>query len=244
MSLKPASVEAIAALSSVGRTHFLTAMTMNAQDFEHINISFSISGEDLVLRKQFKEKLLRGEPGFYADFGSADPRIGSNTYLYYACGWNGICVDANPDIAPAYKVYRPRDTFINAAIAPNDAPAFFAKGIGNVGSSRIVTTAQAPSDAFEQPAPVSNTISLRDVFDRHLPSGQKIDFMSMDLEGGEPWALRSNDWGKYRPEVIVLETQGVDSANPLAFDTVKFIADKGYACIGVLLPNVIMRRVN
>ena len=50
--------------------------------------SYSQEGEDIFLRKIFNKK-----KGFYVDVGCYHPLDGSNTYLLYKKGWNGINLD-------------------------------------------------------------------------------------------------------------------------------------------------------
>ena len=38
-----------------------------------------------------------------------------------------------------------------------------------------------------------------------MPEEKKIDFMSIDVEGAEMMVLRSNNWEKYAPDVLLVE---------------------------------------
>ena len=50
--------------------------------------------------------------------------------------------------------------------------------------------------------------SLKSILDEYLPKGQNIDFMSIDVEGLDFEVLKSNDWKKYRPEILLVESRG------------------------------------
>ncbi|MDD4704019.1 MAG: FkbM family methyltransferase [Bacteroidales bacterium] len=51
----------------------------------------------------------------------------------------------------------------------------------------------------------SNPLSV--VLDKHMPKDiKKIDFMSIDVEGLDLEVLESNDWEKYKPTVILIES--------------------------------------
>ncbi len=39
----------------------------------------------------------------------------------------------------------------------------------------------------------------------HLPHQQPIDFLTIDVEGLDLEVLKSNDWMKYRPAVVLVE---------------------------------------
>src|SRR5690242_15661552 len=90
--------------------------TIDPTDFSLWNPSYSMSGEDVMVRSLLKEELKNGYVGFYADFGCFDARYGSNSYLFYRYGWRGICVDGNAKVAAQYAAYRPRDVFINGVV--------------------------------------------------------------------------------------------------------------------------------
>ncbi len=49
------------------------------------------------------------------------------------------------------------------------------------------------------------TVTLAEILDSYMPKGVTIDFMSIDIEGLDFSALRSNDFTKYRPTVILIE---------------------------------------
>jgi hypothetical protein len=226
--------------STVGQKRLLNNIRGHTDDLRFINLSFSISGEDLVLRALFKSQMREGRPGFYVDVGCCDPRNASNTYLFYCYGWRGICIDANPQFAKPYAVYRPRDLFLNAAVTDNSAAAFhFAKHKINHGMSEVKPVTDAFGDDFGPSEPVPS-LSLSEALASHLPDGQGIDFMSMDLEGAEPGALASNDWSRFRPKAIVIETQYINEERPLEYTTVAFLKEQGYGFRGFVGGNVIM----
>ena len=84
--------------------------------------------------------------------------------------------------------------------------------------------------------------SMTQLFDNYLPAGQHIDLLSIDIEGEELRALRSNDWQHYSPDVIVLEA--LDASLKTLFDhpAVVFLMDQGYVPISKLANSVIMKR--
>lgn len=43
------------------------------------------------------------------------------------------------------------------------------------------------------------------MLDQYLPSNQDIDFLSVDVEGLDVEVLKSNNWEKYRPHIILAE---------------------------------------
>jgi hypothetical protein len=59
--------------------------------FRHFKISYSQSGEDLILSKYLRYKNIK--KGKYLDIGAFHPRWLSNTHLLYKAGFSGYCVD-------------------------------------------------------------------------------------------------------------------------------------------------------
>ena len=49
-----------------------------------------------------------------------------------------------------------------------------------------------------------------DLLAEHLPAGQLIDFLSIDVEGLDLQVLRSNDWSRFRSRALLVEARGVE----------------------------------
>ena len=79
------------------------------------NISYSLQGEDMVLKELFADK----NQGFYVDVGAHHPFRFSNTYLFYKKGWRGINIDAMPRSMELFDKFRPRDINIECGVASN-----------------------------------------------------------------------------------------------------------------------------
>ena len=72
--------------------------------------TYSMFGEDLIVKDFFKKK----KKGFYVDVGCYHPLEGSNTYLLYKRGWNGINLDINTLSIELFNVARKEDLNVNA----------------------------------------------------------------------------------------------------------------------------------
>ena len=72
------------------------------------------------------------------------------------------------------------------------------------------------------------TKRLSNVLDDYL-NGRAIDFMTVDVEGFDFNVLKSNNWDKYRPKVILFElfTNNIESiqSNEISL----FLNEKGYS---------------
>lgn len=49
------------------------------------------------------------------------------------------------------------------------------------------------------------TLTLAKALNTYLPSDTTIDFLSVDVEGLDFQVLTSNDWSKYKPNVVLVE---------------------------------------
>jgi FkbM family methyltransferase len=167
-------------------------------------VSYSQEGEDMVLNR-----LLEGrQSGFYVDVGAHHPIRFSNTNLFYERGWRGVNIEPSPNAVSEFQRKRPRDINLTTGVAEKngdltyyifDDPALntFDQGLmrerETKTSYKVIDTKRVPVERLEE------------ILERHLPSGQAIDFMSVDVEGFDLQVLRSNDWSRYRPEFVLVE---------------------------------------
>lgn len=71
------------------------------------------------------------------------------------------------------------------------------------------------------------TRKLSWVLDRYL-NDNKIDFLTVDVEGMDFEVLKSNNWNKYRPKVIIIEFFTDSIENILNSKINSFLNEKGY----------------
>jgi hypothetical protein len=50
-----------------------------------------------------------------------------------------------------------------------------------------------------------HAMPLRMILEQHLPRETGIDFMTVDCEGHDTQVLQSNDWKRFRPQVVLAE---------------------------------------
>jgi len=83
--------------------------------------------------------------------------------------------------------------------------------------------------------------SLESILDENLPSGVKIDFLSIDCEGLDLSILQSNNFSKYRPRFIVIEIAFASLEEILSSPIAIFLFTKGYRLIDKMGNSVIFR---
>jgi len=79
-----------------------------------------------------------------------------------------------------------------------------------------------------------NGITVKYLFENVVPKKQRVDFMSVDCEGHDLNVLRSNDWSKYRPEIVVAETS-VES------DVTRFMKENEYEIVASTFGSVLYK---
>jgi FkbM family methyltransferase len=67
------------------------------------------------------------------------------------------------------------------------------------------------------------------LLEEHLPPGQHINFISVDVEGLDLAVLRSNDWRRFRPDMVLAEALGSDLEEVAGSDLVRFMRGENYA---------------
>jgi len=203
-------------------------------------LTFSQAGEDLVIRNFFYEKIAKGEPGLYLDVGAFHPYLHSNTFYLYRCGWQGINVDARPGIKDLFDKHRPRDINIESAVSIREGEielhCFDSEPTLNT-VSKDYTQLLGTENRISRTVLVPST-RLDVLLDRHLGKDRKIDFFSIDIEGGEVSALLSNDWDRFRSELIAVEIYGKSLQDITDSDIASLLLSRGYELFArVILPS-------
>ena len=145
--------------------------------------------------------------GVFVDVGSAHYRDLSMSYfLEKDFGWSGIAIDALEHWGPGYEEHRPRTRFFVFIVTDHaGAQEPFYRLKGDIGSTALKERADMLEDDFQKEVTevLVPTITLDKLLDD--ASIEKIDFLSMDIEGGEIAALAGFDIERFRPELVGIE---------------------------------------
>lgn len=194
-------------------------------------LSFSQEGEDLLLMSFFQE-LSAGYKGFYLDIGAHHPFRFSNTYAFYERGWSGINIDACPGSMKPFNEHRRRDINLEVAVGSGNKPLKFY--CFNEPALNTLDKTIAESRDGKNGYRITGTVdveilSLEKILDKYLPPKQRIDFLTVDAEGVDFDILNSNDWTKYRPGFILVETvYSAGDRNPVQ----SLLLSQGYQIVG------------
>jgi FkbM family methyltransferase len=190
-------------------------------------VSYAQEGEDLILNRMFAGQ----NSGFFVDVGAHHPLRFSNTYLLYSRGWRGINIDARPGSMHAFAQCRPRDINLEMPVMKQrgrltyyqfNEPALngFSKELSN--SRHGINGYQIIRETEMEGAP------LGEILQEHLPKGQAIDVLSVDVEGLDLEVLQSNDWTRFRPKVILVEILSGSLGTVERHQIHQFLTGRGY----------------
>jgi FkbM family methyltransferase len=205
-------------------------------------VCYSQEGEDLVAARLLGEKC--GD-GFYVDIGAHHPIRHSNTYLFYRRGWRGINVDATPGSMAEFRRLRPRDINIERLVALDPSPRhfyIFNEPALNTASGNLAR--ERPSENAQYR--IANEVellpcTLASLLGEFLPKGRTIDLMSVDVEGLDFEVLRSNDWDRYRPTLLMVEVLGTALPDIETHEIVRYLRDRQYRPVAKLYNTVIFQ---
>lgn len=188
---------------------------------------YSQEGEDLVIARMFSKA-----DGFYVDVGAHHPIRFSNTYLLYRRGWRGINIDAAPGSMNEFRHLRPDDVNLEYLVSDNTEPRQFYMFNEPALNTGEPTLARERDEQQSQYKVIGTTIlqprSLASILTEYLPPGRRIDLLNVDVEGLDLDVLRSNDWHRFRPTVILAELLSDTHATSTGGATGEYLESMGY----------------
>lgn len=179
---------------------------------------YSQYGQDIFLAGLFKHKQ---NNGFFIDIGAYDGRTFSNTYLLESeYNWQGICVEANKDVFN--KLKENRDCIVvNALIYNYNGKLEFTKNLEQDFMSGIEEDYLLSNrNKFKEEKIQYDCIDINRLFE--LYNVDKIDYLSIDVEGSEFKILKKLDFDKYEINVISFEI------NSAYFELIDLLKSKDY----------------
>ena len=156
----------------------------------------------MLLRRCFGDV----ERGFYVDIGAHHPTYASVTRWFYDQGWSGINIEPGDGIV-ALRAERSRDVNLDVAVADFEGEATFWVHTGNTGTSTLSrhVSGIVSEKAGEMRPRIVRVTTLPAILDSYAVD-KHIHFLKIDAEGAEDAIVRSADWKRHRPEVLLIES--------------------------------------
>lgn len=207
-------------------------------------VSYAQFGEDLLLLNLFSA--LGVERPSYLDVGAHHPVNCSNTALLYARGSRGVCVEANPNLVPAFAELRPEDLTLNVGCGTAVGTLDFY--MIDQASGRN-TFDRATAEAFVAAHPQFSIREIRQI--PVLPLDEIVvrhcgrrwpDFLSLDVEGLDFAVLEASRLTDAEgPRVICVEAvAGNDTDSSSSIE--RLLAARGFVPAARTVANIIFCR--
>ena len=183
--------------------------------------SYSQYGQDLYLINSIFPDNTRG---YFVDVGAYNGILLSNTFILEKhLGWNGICVEANPNV---FKFLRENRNCICSSAALHKEPGLELKFLIDQQNAGVLSGFTTHLD-HHSPKGVEiflTTSTLTDLLNEwKAPS--YIEYISIDTEGSELEILKGIDFNKYQFGYMTIEHNGVEPKRSQIRDFLKL---KGY----------------
>lgn len=198
--------------------------------------SFSQHLEDLILCSLMQKPA--DYRGFYVDVGALHPFALSNTAYFYLTGWSGINIEPDYTAIQHFNTYRKRDINVQVGVSREekllnfyvfDIPAY-----NTFDYDRAISYEKSASCKIIREE-IVKTMPLEKILRENINKEQNIDFMDIDVEGLELEVLQSNNWIKYRPYFLLIETSKSDN------NVLNFLNDVNYEAIISTELNIIFK---
>jgi FkbM family methyltransferase len=190
----------------------------------------------------------RSSPGFYIEAGAADGVAASNTYVLETMGWTGILCEPNAKFFERLVSNRPKSICRRACLSDVDGEIDFIEAgylgtaprhVESTFASRGLVLSEHENyqvDADGSPAVRSLVPAIRlDTLLQEVNAPRVIDYLSLDLEGGEFIALSSFPFDAYQVLAMTIENHfwadgeivDADHCEPVR----ALLAEKGYRLV-------------
>ena len=175
---------------------------------------------------------LKMAKGKFVDVGANDGQKGSMTYELEKNGWSGILIEPNPILVENLKKVRTSPVYPFAiSSTEGDLPFYIVEGPDNLhGLSRFDYTKEFEEHIIKCGGTVKKTIvPVRKISSimKEAQGLETVDLLKIDVEGHEFEVLKSFDFEKFHPRLIVTEDNFKDADKSVR----SFLYSKNYEVI-------------
>lgn len=165
-------------------------------------VSYAQNYEDVMLWRALRQV----ERGFYIDAGAQSAETDSVTKAFSLMGWHGINLEPHPTYFEQLVRLRPDDINLNVALGERSG-SLTMNLIEDSGLSTAddEIAAQHAASGYALRRHEVSMLTLAEVWHKHVPHGQPVHFLKVDVEGFEQAVLMGNDWRQHRPWIVLVE---------------------------------------
>jgi FkbM family methyltransferase len=186
--------------------------------------------QDEVLYNNFFKNI---KNGYFVDIGAFDGVIYSNSLFFEELGWDGICIEPNPE---KFKILKSKRTCECVECAISDKKEFTEffqiKDEGTSTLSGLVN--EFSEQAIKR---INDNLNDDQCFDyitvecklfEDVVKNTNIDYLSLDTEGNELKILKSIDFEKYNIKIMTVENNDYNNI------IMNFLIPRNYKFVGRL----------
>jgi FkbM family methyltransferase len=192
----------------------------------------------------YENFLKNKQKGYFVDIGAYDGECDSNSLFFENLGWDGICIEPNPEMFKKLQNIRKCTCLPYAVSNKNEITQFFQiKEGGPAVLSGLVNefTERSIERINEYNLEDNQNFNYIDIecktFDSIIDV-YNIDFLSLDTEGNELKILQSIDFNKYNIDIITVENNDYNSK------FIDFLTTKNYTFITRLGCDELFKKIN
>lgn len=210
-------------------------------------VAYGQNAEDIVLAKFLDDRLKNQPKGFYIDIGAYHPFRYSNTYYFYKKGWKGLNIDADEKAIQLFKLFRRKDINVQALVAKQSKTLsyyVFSDRAFNTCDSQLAKAIIKRKRAQLIEKKQIRSQKLHDVLDKYLEAGQKIDFLSIDVEGMDDQLLQAYDFVNFAPSYLLVEDLDFinNKSNQNSKKIARFLKKQGYVFVSQVFNTAIWQK--
>ena len=156
------------------------------------NVHLGEFGEDIFVRRFFKNF----KKGFYLDVGAYHPVKGSLTHDLYKKNWTGMNIDLSKISIDLFKLSRPKDINLRAAITDFDGKTFYYE------NSPINQQNSLEENLNAQKIEI-DCYKLNTILDKY--EVKIVDYLNIDAEGNDFKVISTFNFKKFNPILVSIE---------------------------------------